>query len=414
MKHSFMVTGALAAVTTVTAGAIYAKRATETVPQVITEAVSRGPIVSVIAATGTLEAVTTVDVGTQVSGTVQALYVDFNSIVRRGQVVARLDPSLFQSAIDQAQANLTRAEADLERLQVAANDAQTKLQRSRELAARQLIPSADLDASDIDAKSAAAQVRSAAAQVTQARAALNQAKVNLEKTVITSPIDGIVISRNVDVGQTVAASLQAPTIFEIAADLTQMQLKASIDESDVGRIAKGQAVTFHVDAFPEDTFAGVVEQVRLNPVVESNVVTYAAIITAPNTALKLKPGMTANLTIVVARRDNVLRVPATALRFRPSDDVLASLGVSPKGVERQGPGVVWRPAGASIEPVRVNLGLSDGTYAEVLGGLTADALVVTRVSTSASAASPSGTNRSGSTSTNNPLLPSRPPGPPPR
>ena len=417
MTHKIAFAVLLIGATTVTAGALYARRAT-VAPQVVTDTVTRGTIVSAIAATGTLEAVTTVEVGTQVSGSVQALNADFNSIVRKGQVLARLDPSLFQSAIEQARASLIRAEADLERLRVAASDADQKLRRARELAARQLIPAADLDAADVSARSAAAQVRSAEAQVTQARASLSQTEVNLDKTVITSPIDGIVISRDVDIGQTVAASLQAPTLFRIAADLTRMQLKASIDESDVGRILPGQAVRFNVDAFPEESFSGQVEQVRLNPAVVSNVVTYSAIIAAPNPALKLKPGMTANLTVVVAQHDDVLRVPAAALRFRPDDETLAALGASPvAAAQRRGGTVVWTPQGASIAAVTVRAGISDGTYTEIAEGLLEGAEVVTRVgkTNTASSSARSASKASSSTrSSGSPLLPAGPPGPPPR
>lgn len=412
MTHKFVIAGALVGVTTVAAGALYARRAAVT-PELMTEAATRGTIVSAIAATGTLEAVTTVSVGTQVSGTVQALYADFNSIVRKGQVLARLDPSLYQSAIEQARANLARAEADRDRLRVAASDAASKLQRSKELAARQLIPAADLDAADVALRSAEAQVKSADAQITQARASLTQAQVNLDKTVITSPIDGIVISRDVDIGQTVAASLQAPTLYKIAADLTRMQLKASIDESDLGRISKGQAVTFTVDAYAGETFSGSVEQVRLNPTVESNVVTYAAIISAPNPALKLKPGMTANLIVVVAQRENVLRVPAAALRFRPDDALLAAFGVTRPAAQRQGGVTLWTASGASIAPVTARTGITDGTYTEVLQGLDEGAQVVTRVATT-SAGSTGSSSSSGQTARSaSPLVPSGPPGPPP-
>ena len=199
--------------------------------------------------------------------------------------------------------------------------------------------------------------------MTQARASVNQARVNLSKTVITSPIDGIVISRNVDVGQTVAASLSAPVIFVIAADLTRMRLNASIDESDLGRIKEGQAVTFTVDAYPQDMFEGIVEQVRLNPVVTSNVVTYAAIISAPNAELKLKPGMTASLNVEIARRDNVLRVPAAALRFRPNAGTLAALHANasvPARAAGENTGTVWTYRDGAATPVTVKLGVGDG------------------------------------------------------
>lgn len=302
----------------VTAGVLSARHDADA-PIVTSEVVTRGPIVQSIVATGTVEAVTTVAVGTQVSGTIQSLGADFNAIVKKGQVLARLDPSLYRSAIEQGRANLLRAEADRDRLEVARADAVTKAARARALSERQLIAATERDAAEVGVRLAEAQVRAAAAEVTQAQAALRQADVNLAKTVIASPIDGIVIARNVDVGQTVAASLSAPTLFVLAARLDEMQVKANVDESDLGAIRDGQPVTFTVDAHPREQFSGVVQQIRLNPVVEQNVVTYAAIISAPNPELKLKPGLTASVTIEVARRESVLRVPAAALRFRPSD-----------------------------------------------------------------------------------------------
>jgi HlyD family secretion protein len=312
-----------------------------------TSAVSRGDVVDTVGATGTLQAVTTVQVGTQVSGTISELHADFNSLVKKGQVLARLDPSLFQTQIEQAKANLVRSQADLERQKVALDDANTKLTRAKELAARQLLAKSDLDAADIAAKSAEAQLKSSEAQITQAQASLNQNEVNLEHTVIEAPIDGLVISRNVDTGQTVAASMQAPTLFVLAADLTKMQVVANLDESDVGRIRPGQVVTFRVDAYPNETFRGAVSQVRLNPIVQQNVVTYATVIDVPNNDLKLKPGMTANVNVEIARSSNVLRVPNAALRFRPTTETYAAIGQTPPdqgqqradgGGRRGGPG----------------------------------------------------------------------------
>jgi HlyD family secretion protein len=309
----------------------YYARAEAANPEITTQPITRGDIVETVGATGTLEAVTTVQVGTQVSGTVQALYADFNSIVHKGQVIARLDPSLFQTQVEQSRANLVRAQADADRLRVAVDDAQAKLKRARELSERQLIPATDLETAEVTLRSSQAQLQSAAAQVTQARASLQQAQVSLDKTVITAPIDGIVVARNVDVGQTVAASLQAPTLYVIAADLTQMRVNASIDESDVGRLRPGQVVRFRVDAYPTEEFTGSVSQVRLNPVVVQNVVTYAALIDVPNQQLKLKPGMTATVTIQIAGRENVLRVPNAALRFRPTAEIFAALGQTVPG-----------------------------------------------------------------------------------
>jgi HlyD family secretion protein len=378
------------------AAVLNARRTPES-PLVATESVSRGSVVRTVAAVGTLEAVTTVEVGTQISGAIQTLHADFNSIVRKGQVLARLDPSLYQSAIEQARANRIRAEADLDRMRVALADAEVKQNRARELTARQLLPATELEAAEVNVRSAAAQVRSQQAQVAQADAALRHAEVNLAKTVITSPIDGIVIARNVDVGQTVAASLQAPTLFVLAAGLDQMQVRTSIDEADLGDVADGQPVTFTVDAYPQERFTGVVRQVRLNPVVEQNVVTYAGIISAPNPGLRLKPGMTAHVTIEVARRDDVLRVPSAALRFRPADELRTALGA--EGVTATGP-AVWQYLEEGLRPASVTLGISDGSFTEIAGGgLTEGSRVVTRV-----VMAPGGGTRAGA----NPLMPSGP------
>jgi HlyD family secretion protein len=420
----FTLLAVLVAIVGLCAGAVYVGRGSAA-PDVATDVVSRGSIVHVVSASGTLEAVETVEVGTQVSGSVKTLSADFNSIVRKGQVLARLDPSLIQADIERAKASLLGAEAEQERLTVTQKDADVKLQRARELSKRGLIPAADLEAAEMASKTADAQVKAAAAQVRQARAQLAQAQVNLQKTVITSPIDGIVISRSVDVGQTVAASLQAPTLFTLAADLSRMQLKASIDESDLGNIREGQAVTFHVDAYPNESFHGVVKQIRLNPVIEQNVVTYAAIVSAPNPALQLKPGMTANLNVEVARRDNVLRLPAAAVRFKPSDEVIAALGregtesmgalrgsVRPTGTAGRVPApankaTVWIYEGETLRPVQVQTGVTDGSFIEVVSGELAEGTrLATRVTlpaagTSSLAPAPSRTG--------NPLMGPSPP-----
>ena len=301
----------------VAAGAYYKSRQAPE-PKVTTMPITRGDVVDAVAATGTLEAVETVDVGTQVSGTVQELYADFNSIVRKGQVIARLDPSLIQTQIEQQEANVTRSQADLDRLKVNSADARQKLERAKAMFDKNLIPKTDLETAEVNVKSADAQIKSSEASLVQAVASLNNQKVNLDHTVITAPIDGIVIARNVDQGQTVAASMNAPTLYILAADLTKMQVLANIDEADVGRMRPGQVVTFRVDAFPTETFTGAVEQVRLQPAVVQNVVTYSTVIAVPNTELKLKPGMTANVNIEVAHKTNVLRMPTAALRFRPT------------------------------------------------------------------------------------------------
>ena len=309
----------------VSAYAYYSMRTVEFIPKVTTVTAFRGVIADTIGATGTLEAVTTVQVGSQVSGIIQNLFADFNSIVRKGEVIARLDPSLFQTQVEQARANLVRARADVERQRVSADDAKANLARAEGLAARNLIPQTELEAAHVAVRSAEAQIKSSEAQVTQAEASLNQNEVNLQHTIITAPIDGIVISRAVDVGQTVAASMSAPELFVLAADLTKMRVIANVDEADVGRIRPGQPATFTVDAYAAEEFEGTVSQIRLEPIVLQNVVTYATVIDVPNPALKLKPGMTATVTIEIARRRDVVRIPNAALRFRPTPQMFAAL-----------------------------------------------------------------------------------------
>src|SRR5690242_16504105 len=320
------------------AGAYYIRRGSQDV-QVVTAPITRGDIVDTVGATGTLQAVTTVQVGSQVSGNISWLGADFNSIVKKGQVIARLDPSLFDAQLQQAKANLAqsranlaKAQSDLERMKVQLTDAQQKYTRAQELAARSLLPQSDLDAAKIAVDSAQASlaaqqatVSQATASVAQAQASVNQNQVNLDHTVITAPIDGIVTQRSVDVGQTVAASMQAPTLFIIAADLTKMQVNANIDEADVGRIRPGQHVTFRVDAYATETFDGTVSQIRLQPQVVQNVTTYGTVIDVPNQQLKLKPGMTANVKVEIAKRTDALRVANAALRFRPTPDLFAAL-----------------------------------------------------------------------------------------
>jgi HlyD family secretion protein len=323
----------------------------------ITAKIERGNVDVSVSATGTVQAVTTVQVGSQVSGTVQWLGADFNTQVSRGQVVARLDPAIFQAQVDNARANVSNAEAAIQGAQseiinqkaslaaikanqevarVQRDDAIALVKRYREIS--NVIASRDIELAQANANAAAARYEQAVAQVgqaqaanssavaklaqanaslAQARAQLQQSQANLDHSVITSPIDGVVISRSVDVGQTVAASLSAPTLFTIANDLTKMQVLASIDEADVGQVKQGIKAGFTVDAFPGETFTGEISQLRLNSQNLQNVVTYSAVIDVANPDLKLRPGMTANITISVARRDNVLTIPNSALRFKP-------------------------------------------------------------------------------------------------
>jgi len=323
MKKTIITLAVIAAIAASVGGYYYTRPGPE--PKVTTVVVTRGDITDGVGATGTLDAVTSVTVGSQVSGIIQELYADFNSIVRKGQVIARLDPTMIQTQIEQARANLVRAQADVERLKVTLEDAKVKRDRARELSGRKLITQQELETAEVNVKSAEAQLRSSQASLSQSEASLRTNEVNLEHTVIKAPIDGIVISRNVEIGQTVAASFNAPTLFIIAADLTKMKCTANIDESDVGRIRPGQAVTFRVDAYPTEEFAGTVSQVRLQPIVVQNVVTYGTVIDVPNPSLKLKPGMTANVQIEIARRTGVLKIPNSAARFRPSVEIFQAL-----------------------------------------------------------------------------------------
>ena len=340
---TLIVLGAIAG----SAGAYYKYRTPAEEVRISKLAVARGDVIESVGATGTLQAVKTVQVGSQVSGNIKALYADFNSVVKKGQIVAELDPSLLQTQIEQARANVIRSQADLDRLKVSLEDARIKMKRTESLAARQLVSPQELETAQVAVRSAEAQIKSSEASLSQSRASLNQNEVNLQHTVIEAPIDGIVISRNVDVGQTVAASMNAPTLFIIAEDLRKMQVNANVDESDVGRIRAGQVVKFRVDAYPLEEFVGTVSQVRLQPIVTQNVVTYATVIDVPNEQLKLKPGMTATVTIEIARRNDVVRVPNAALRFRPNADTFAAINqpVPPELQRGAGGGRMGGPGG---------------------------------------------------------------------
>jgi HlyD family secretion protein len=268
-----------------------------------TETVDRGVVTSVVTATGTISAVTTVQVGSQVSGIIQSLHADYNSPVKKGQLLATLDPTPFQTQVEQRQ-------ADVQQAQVQMRNAQIQFSRSTRLLEEKLTPESDHDA-------AKANYEGAQAQVAQAEAALRQSQTNLSYTKIFSPIDGVVVARQYDIGQTVAASFQAPTLFTIAEDLTKMQVQADVDQSDISRVASDQPARFTVDAYPEETFVGAISQIRLNATQNQNVITYPVIIDVANPDGKLKPKMTADVTIEVAKVQDVLRVPNAALRFKP-------------------------------------------------------------------------------------------------
>ncbi len=346
------------------------------VPQFRTEKITKGDLTTVITATGAMNAVTTVLVGTQVSGTIKTLHADFNSRVKKGQMIAQIDPALFQAQVEQARANLVTAKANLAKAEVAVVDTRRTLERNRELFSKNLIARSDLDTAETNYDSAVAQVNANKAQVEQAAAALSTAVTNLAYTRILSPVDGIVVSRNVDVGQTVAASFQTPTLFNIAQDLTKMQIDTNVAEADVGRIKVGQEVDFTVDAYPDTTFKGRVGQIRIAPITIQNVVTYDVVIVVDNQQLKLMPGMTANVSVIVEEKKDVLKVPNAALRFKPSDrakggpaDLVkgGSAAKAKAGTGEKGPGV-WIIENEKPKRIRVSVGISDGSYTELVSG----------------------------------------------
>jgi HlyD family secretion protein len=354
-----------------------------------TTAVDRGRVVARVTATGTLSALVTVQVGTQVSGSLQKIYVDFNSPVKKGQIIAKIDPRLFQAALENARANYAQAKAALHKDEVQALLADRQFQRQGNLAKDKLIAPADFDTAESTAHAAAAQLEADRANVKQAQAILHQAEVNMALTNIVSPTDGVVISRNVDVGQTVAASLQAPVLFVIAEDLRKMQVDTSVAEADVGKLQAGMSATFAVDAFPNEWFKGTVRQIRNAATTLQNVVTYDAVIDVQNSDLRLRPGMTANVTFVVANKEDVLRVPNAALRFRPSSELAAALSLElPKGKRSGGEHAsgagspargsadgeeadrrtIWVLRGELPGSVRIRVGTSDGSKTEVVEG----------------------------------------------
>jgi HlyD family secretion protein len=430
-------------------------------PTYQTVAASRGRLAAQVTATGTLSPVVTVQVGSQVSGRIQALNADFNSKVTKGQVIAKIDPQLIESEVARAKANLTAANASVTRARAELADARQKMERANALAAKKLVAQAEADSAKATHDAAVAGVSSAQASLSQARAGLKQAETNLAYTTIVSPIDGVVISRDVDVGQTVAASLQAPTLFTIAEDLAKMEVHTSVAESDVGSLANDMPVEFTVDAFANERFRGKVKQVRYSPQTVQNVVTYDAVVEVDNPDLKLRPGMTANVTFLVEERTNALAVPNTALRFRPSPEVLAELGISeetmgggrpgrdgepraerpggpraaagetataarpadgaerPQGGRREevasppgGAGraegrersgrdrnrrMVWRLGpGGEPEPVRVQIGISDGRQTEIVDGeLREGDLIITGLAGDTAAEPPPGQQNRG-------------------
>lgn len=344
-----------------------------------TAVIERGSVVSIVTATGSINPVVSVQVGTQVSGMIKSLHADFNSIVKAGDIVAIIDPEPFRARRDQAASNLEMAKANLAKAKNEQAQRLRELNRAKSLAAQQFVSQNDVDMAVTNAQGADAQVNVATAQVKQVEAALNAAELDLKYTTIRSPVNGIVVARNVEVGQTVAASFATPNLFLIALDLTKMQVDTYVSESDIGGITEGKEATFTVDAYPGVPFAGTIRQVRLAPIAVQNVVTYNVVIGVDNKDLRLKPGMTANVSIIVAERDNVLKIANAALRFvPPRSEQLASRpmeGAHSKdeigGRMLFSGGVPARPIwkqGENGEPVavKVQTGISDGTYTEIV------------------------------------------------
>jgi HlyD family secretion protein len=375
-----------------------------------TEAIDRGDITALVDTTGTLNPVTIVDVGSQVSGKIIKINVDFNSQVKQGEVIAEIDQSPFLTKVQQSQANYLSAKASLDKAKVTLDNTEKQYERAKSLFDQKLISYEEFENSETQYFGAKADLQSNEARLEQAKAQLDASKVDLEYTIIKSPIDGVVISRNVNEGQTVAASFQAPVLFQIANDLTKMQVECSVDEADIGKVKEGQKVTFTVDAFPDDRFSGVVRQVRYSPEVVQNVVTYTTIVDVNNPEMKLRPGMTATVSIVVGEAKDALRVPNSALRFQPPPEVMqkvfeemrqqrqaASGKTSPEGQPsaKSGPrqnaqagqssglqpgsagtkarmrnmGRVWtEDAEGNLHMVFVRTGVTDNVYTEITGG----------------------------------------------
>jgi len=350
-----------------------------------TAAVERGPVISLVTATGTINPVVSVQVGTQVSGMIKSLHADFNSVVKAGDIVAVIDPEPLRARRDQAASNLEMAKANVARARTDLAQRKRELDRVKSLVAQEFVSQNDVDVATTNFQAAEAQMHVAGAQVKQAEAALNAVELELKYTVIRSPVNGIVVARNVEVGQTIAASFATPNLFLIALDLTKMQVDTNVSESDIGGIAEGKEATFTVDAYPGYLFAGTIRQIRLAPINVQNVVTYNVVVSVDNQDLRLKPGMTANVSIIVAQRDAVLKVPNAALRFTPPAAGQADRSATGGGRPAKGSGAelaagagkgtmalsrtIWKigPSG-ELDPLHVQTGISDGLATEIVSG----------------------------------------------
>ena len=321
-----------------------------------TASIERRTITQVVEASGTINPVNTVSVGSTVSGLISAIYVDFNSKVTKGQLLAEIDPRTFQATVDQNLALMNSAKADYLNKQAAYEMSSKTLRRYKNLYAKNFIPKSELDQAEADYKANKADVDAAQAKINQTRAQYNQSVVNLNYTKIVAPVNGMIISREIDLGQSVAASFQAPELFTIAQDLEKMQIEVNVSEADIGKIKEGQDVMYTLDGYPDSEFYGKVTQVRISPTTVSNVVTYSVIVTVDNADLKLKPGMTANVSIITAKNENVLTVPNIALKFTPKSDG--------QKYKTQG---LWIKDGLKLARIDIKTGASDDAYTEVSG-----------------------------------------------
>ncbi len=342
-----------------------------------TQAVDRGDITEKIAATGTINPVITVKVGSQVSGRIEKIFADFNARVEKGQLIAQLETDIYQSRVAQNDANYKLAQAQRQEAKVALADAESNLRRIKNLSRELVASERELEIAETTFNAARATFDAALAREAQAQALLHASTVDLEHTSIYSPVDGIVISRNCDVGQTVIASFQTPDLFLIAQDLTRMQVEASVDEADIGKVQLGQKVLFTVDAFPERVFEGKVSQIRFAPKEEQNVVTYATVVEVSNPDLSLRPGMTATVSIITSEKKNILRIPAVALRFKADPEDKDLLRHETEAQQERGnpePSSdlqqrIWVDSpGGEAKPVLIKTGISDGRHAEILNG----------------------------------------------
>ncbi len=329
----------------------------------ITEPLEKRTITQIVEASGTINPVQTVSIGSQVSGQISAIYVDYNSEVKKGQLLAEIDTSLFEAQVNQAKAAIDNARANLAKIQATTANDKLTLTRYRNLYKKGFIAKSELDLAESTYKADIAQVRSAQAQINQALASYSTAASNLRYTKITSPVDGVVISRAVDVGQTVAASFQTPELFSVAQDLTQMQIEASVSEADIGKVKKDQNVEYTLDGYPDETFTGKVSQVRISPTTVSNVVTYGVIIDVNNDDLKLIPGMTANVSIITSKKEDILCAKNAALKFTPNTD-----GKGEK-FDKQG---IWLLADGVPKRVEIETGVNDDSYTEIISNTLKD------------------------------------------